>query len=360
MISARKRLALAQCCAGAAFLIVSSVASAAYNPVSSGSTRLVLAKSFTRLLSANQVRILPKGGAVRRGNALVLPASGGEFDPRLGLGTVETDASITLTTHRKLPIRRLTFKTKRSPLYAKVGGSQLKIATAAHLEYKRAGFGVSLAATGLRLTAKAASRFNKKLGLGRALEGGELLGAVKVSAQPATVHLQERGRLSLVLDPAFKDKLDKHFVSVNPIAPAELAAGPVLSFPIGLESTLATDASSGTIKLGGSVELLQLGNAQIFWREVWLQPALSHLAAETDVQPSPPRAGKQPQAPLFSLGAGASVSSDPASRAIRVSGQAASLTAATAAALNDAFAESKPVFAEGEQIGVLSFEAVGE
>jgi hypothetical protein len=338
-------------------LLAPGGATAAYDPVGSGSTTLALAKPFAKLLAEHHVKILVKGGAAKRGQSIVLPASAGEIDPVLGAGTVETKGSIVFAAgRRQVPLRNVTFKAKRAPLYAKVGGGQLKIATAARLEDRRSGFGVSFDAGGLKLTAKAATRLDKKLRLGGAVRAGQMIGSLKATAQPTTVHLLEEGRVQLALDQSFKQKLDSLFVSINPVAPAELTAGPVLSFPIGLESTLAPDVSTGTMKLGGSVELLQLGSAQLFWREVWLQPGGPVLLAESEILPSPPHPGKQPSAPVFSL-QGGTVVSDPSARTISVSGQVISLDAATAAALNGAFSGSASTFVPGEAVGSLSFLA---
>lgn len=338
-----------------------AAASSGYDPVASGSTTITLSASFAQLLARNHVSVEARGGAKRKGRRIVLPATGGEFDPVGGAGTVEGAGSIVFVAGRRtLPFRAVVFKAKRSPLYAKVGGGQLKIASAKALHSKRQGFGATFSATGLRLTAKVATRLDKKLRLGKAIAAGQEIGSIASSVSAGTVHLEPRGRLSLAVDPAFYAKLNSLFVSLNPIAPAELGAGPTLSFPVGLESTLAPDATSGTVKLGGAVELLQLGSAQVFWREVWLEPGAASLAAEADVEPSPPQAGKQPQGSLFSLPLGASVSSDPSRRTIAISGQSATLTAATAASLNAAFAPGSATFAAGETVGTLSLSAQAE
>ncbi len=357
----KQKAAVLTVAAGILGLSVPGGAAAAYDPVGSGSTKLVLAKPFAMLLAKNGVRILLKEGATGQGGAIVLPATGGKVDPVLGLGTVDhTGAIIFANGSRRLPLRDLTFKTKRAPLFAKVGGSQLKLATAAELDDGRAGFGTELSAGGLRLTSKFVSRLSKKLRLRNVFRPGQLIGRIESTVQPSTLHLREEGRVQLALDPAFKQKLDNLFVSVNPIAPAELAPGPVLSFPIGLESTLAPDASSGTLKLGGSVELLQLGSAQLFWREFWLQSEAASLLVESEALPAPPHLGKQPQAPLLGLGSGGTVVSNPANRTIELKGQAVTLTAAAAANLNDAFAGDADVFGAGETVGGVSFRAVAD
>jgi hypothetical protein len=357
----KQKAALAMVAAGMLGLSAPGGAVAAYNPVGSGSTKLVLAKPFAKLLAKNGVRIMVKEGAAKRGGAIVLPATGGKVDPGLGAGTVDNAGTVIFVHGRlRLPLRDVSFKAKRAPLYAKVGGSQLKLATASGLDDRRTGFGTTFTASGLRSTSKFVSRLAKKLRLRGVFRAGQMIGSVESVAQPSTLRLREKGRVQLAIDPAFKQKLDNLFVSVNPIAPAELAPGPVLSFPIGLESTLSPDASSGTLKLGGSAELLQLGSAQIFWREFWLQPEAGALLAESEVLPAPPHPGKQPQAPLLQLGSGGSVVSNPADRTIELSGQGVTLPAATAASLNDAFAGGSDVFVAGETVGIVSYRAVAD
>ena len=55
----------------------------------------------------------------------------------------------------------------------------------------------------------------------------------------------------------------------------------------------------------------------------------------------------------------ASVSSEPKSRTISVSGAPLTLAAQTAQTFNDAFAKGKAVFGAGEVFGAVSFAAVG-
>jgi hypothetical protein len=354
----RTKLAIVSClviCLGH----VASAQAGEYDPVASGTTTLSLSAPFFRLLAAHHVSIEARGGAERKGRKIVLSAAGGEFEPLQGTGTVESEGTIAFVAgKRKLPFRAIVFKAKRSPLYAKVGGGQLKIASGARLASKREGFGYGFTATGLKLTAKIASRLNKKLRLGKAIAAGQPLGTLTSRVTPASVHLLAKNRVSLAMDPGFVGKLNKLFVSLNPIAPAELGAGPTLSFPIGSESVLAPDGSNGLIKTGGSLELLQLGSAQLFWQEPWLEPGAATISAETDLEPSPPKAGKQPRGPLLSLGT-AQASADPSARTISASGQTATLTASTADALNSSFSDGKTTFAAGEAIGEISYLAQG-
>jgi hypothetical protein len=340
-------------------LLAPSAEAVEYDPVASGTTTLTFAPAFARLLASHHVSVQARTGAKRHGRAIAIPASGGEFEPLRGAGTVESEATIVFVAGKhKVPFRDITFKAKTSPFYAKVGGGQLKVAKAGKLSFKREGFGIGFTATGLRLSAKVATRMSKKLRLGKALAAGQQIGTMVSRVTPASVHLLPKNRISLALDAGFVAKLNKLFVSINPIAPAELGAGPTLSFPIEPESALATDGSSGLIKSGGAVELLQLGSAQIFWREIWLEPSLSTLASEVDLEPSPPKAGKQAHGPLLSL-AGGQVSAEPVARTISASGETAVLTAATADQLNSSFSDGKTTFAAGETVGTLSYTAQG-
>jgi hypothetical protein len=340
--------------------LLSGSAEGAYDPVARGATEIDFASSFLRALRGADVKLEVRDGE-RHAGRVTLQAMGGEVDPRAGKGTIENRGTIIFAAGgRKVILRSVVFKAKRVPMYAKVGGGKLKLATAGGLAWRRAGFGAAFTARGLRLSSKLATRLDKKLRLGHALFPGQLLGTVRVEAQPATVHLRQEGRLYLALAPAFAAKLNALFVSLNPVAPAELAGGPTLSFPVGAESALAPDAATGVVKLGGQVELLQLGSAQMFWREIWLEPASAALFAETDVEPVPPNPGALPQGPLLSVSADGTVSSDPKARTISIAGRSAVLTSSAAKLLNDAFADGASSFSAGEPVGAVSLAGRAE
>jgi hypothetical protein len=173
------------------------------------------------------------------------------------------------------------------------------------------------------------------------------------------VTILEAGRATFVLSSEFLAKLGALFVSVNPIFPAE-HAGPTFTFPLIIGGVLAPDASSGTLRTGGDIELLQLGGGQIFWHEFWADLGARVDSAEVNVQPSPPYAGKQGRVGVFDLAPGGSVTSDPKARTIGLSGVSLALEAQTAAILNQAFAGGTEVFKAGEVGGTLSFTAQGQ
>jgi hypothetical protein len=186
-----------------------------------------------------------------------------------------------------------------------VGGGQLKVATSSKRSSARNGFGTKYSAKALKLTAKVATRLNKKLRPKTPFTQGQILGTLTTVAQPQLVTVLEQNRASVVLDPAFAAKMDS-------------------------SSSRSTRSSPPNIPAG---------------------------------RPSPSRSssmGRSPQPErAYEIGA-YSASSDPKARTISVSGAPLTLTAATAQSFNEAFAEGKAVFAAGDALGAISFVAQGQ
>jgi len=345
-----------------ATLLLVPAAEATYDPVGSGTTKLVLDRGFVAQMKKQGVKVLAKAPARLKAGTVVLPVSGGSLDPTLAKGETEAEGSLLFTAgNRRVPLRHIEAKTKKTPLYAKVGGGQLKVASAKSLSFKREGFGSTFGAKGLALTQKVATRLNKKLRTKDFFTEGQLVGALKTSTQPQLVSILPQGQATLVPDPAFLAKLKSLFVSLNPISPAELSPGPVLRFPVAGGGQLAPDGSEGTLRTAGAIELLQLGAGQVFQREYWFDLGAKATAAEVDVEPAPAFPGKLGQVGVFGIEmARASVSSEPKSRTVSVAGAPLTLNAQTAQTFDEAFAEGKAVFGAGEALGVVSFGAVGQ
>lgn len=355
----RRQAGAATALTALALIANASQAQATYDPIGSGATKLTLDKRFVSFLGADGLKLTASAGAKRKGAVISLPVSGGNMDPTLGQGEIDQAGTITFQSERKrVPWRDLVVKTKHTPLIAKVGGSQLKLATSSKLSSKREGFGTAFTAKVLKLTAKVATRLNKKLRPKVPFTQGQLLGALTSSAQPSLVTILEQGKATVSLDSAFVDKMNADFVSINPIFPAEhLIAG--FTFPIIVGSQIAPDASAGTLRTGGAIEFLQLHAGQVFWHEPWLDLGTRSDSAEVDVEPTPTFPGKLGRVGILDLGA-ATVASEPKARTISVSGASLALTAQSAQAFNQAFAEGKEAFKAGEAVGSLSFVAVGQ
>jgi hypothetical protein len=349
------RIPITACALLCASLFLSTSVKASYDPVAAGTTKLTLDKQFSRLLAKEGVRLIAKAGARRRGQALILPAVGGKVDPEIERAEIENGGTLLFKRgRRRVVIRRIEVKTSREPLTAKVGGSQLKVARAGRTTFQREGFGAVVVARPLRLTAKVATRLGKKLRLRGVFAAGQRLGTLRSEEQPETLAVLPAGRATFVPAPEFLAKLDSLFVSLNPVAPAERAPGPVFSLPIGPEGTIAPDAIAGLTKTAGALEFLQLGSGQVFWQDLWLDLATRQVLADVDVEPSPTLPGKVGRVPVAVLGVGA-VSPDPVNRTVTLNGAPLALSPESAAYFNQAFNTTE--FAPGEPLGSLAFTA---
>jgi hypothetical protein len=344
-------------------LVSAGSASARYDPIGGGSTKLTFARPFAALLKANGVKLKATGGATFEAGVATFPVSGGKLEPVAVVGSVEHEGALVFQAGgHSLPLKSLTLKTTQahSPLTAKFGGGQLKIAATATLNSRRSGFGVSAKVTQIKLSAKAAERLDKKLGLRGVFQAGQLLGSSQTDARPETVTIKEGGRAELTLAPEFAAKLSSLFVAVNPVFPAEHLGAP---FTLRVtDGQIAPDASSGTLETAGSLELIQQDGGQAFLRELAPELGLATTRSEFQFIPSPASPGPINTGPLLGLGAG-TVVSEPKARTIGLAGAPLPLSAATAQALNETFAKPQgkaDIFVAGELFGSLSFNADAE
>ena len=308
-------------------LLAPPAARATYDPIGSGKAQILLDRGFASFLAKDGIKLGAKAGARRHGRNLALQVGGGNLDPTLGMGEIEAEGTLLFQAgNKKVPLRDIRARTKRDTLIAKVGGSQLKIATSAVRKTKRSGFGTAYTAKKLKLTAKVATRLNKKLRPKTPFYAGQPLGNLSANAQPELATILPEGRASIALDPSFTAKMDSLFVSINPIFPAE-HPGP-FTFPAIAGGSIAPDGLEGTFRTGGALEFLQLGAGQVFQNELWLDLGIRSDSAEVDVEPTPAFPGKLGRVGAYDLGA-EQISSDLATRTISVSGPL-TLTSATA------------------------------
>jgi hypothetical protein len=342
-------------------LAFAPAAAATYNPLASGQTKIAFAKGFLSLLKQNGVKLSGLEGTTLKAGTASFPVAGGKFDPTTSKGFVEHAGALLFRAgSRKVPLSSLQLKTtqRHAPFSAKLGGGQLKLASAAKLTVSREGFADKVAVSTLKLSAKVATRLDKKLRLKGAFKAGQPIGTTLTKANPLTVAVAEAGKASFVFDPATAAKLASLFVAVNPIFPAE-HPGP-FTLPI-FAGQVSPDAGLGTIETQGSLELLQIGGGQVFLREAWAELGTGAYSVELELDPTPTYPGKQGRAPVGALSlAGAAVSANPSARTVAVTNAAVTMDANLAAAFNEAFAKPlhKPAaFAAGEPLGTVSFTA---
>jgi hypothetical protein len=363
-MSAKTKSTLIALAATATLLATPAPAPATYNPLASGTTKIAFAKPFLKALSENGVKLTPSAGATLRHGTASFPVSGGKFDPTSSNGFLEHSGSLFFAAAKhRVPLSSLQLKTsqKHAPFSAKFGGGQLKVASTPKLTVSREGFADKVSVSTLALSAKVATRLNKKLGLKGVFKARQQLGSSVSVANPQTVAISESGRASFVFDPAIAAKLQSLFVAINPIFPAE-HPGP-FTLPI-FGGTISTSASEGTVQTLGAIELIQIGGGQVFLREAWIELSAGSYSPELELDPSPPYPGKQGRSPVGALSlAAAQLSADPGARTVAVANATVSLGPNLAAAFNEAFA--KPlgrgeVFHAGEALGSVGFLAVGE
>jgi hypothetical protein len=356
-----QKLLLGLLATSSALLCLAPVTQAAYDPLGTGQTKLTLDKSLLALLKANGVKLKAVAPAKLKGGVVSFPISGGKFDPTASKGFVEHEGALVFQAgNRTVPLKAPQLKTtsKHSPITAKVGGSQLKIATASSLKATRSGFGEQVAVSGLDLSSKLATRLGKKLRLRDVFEAGLPLGATATKANPLTITVLGQGVASMTLDPGFQAKLASLFVAVNPIFPAE-HPGPFTVAIFG--GTIAPNAKTGTVQTDGAIEFIQLGGGQVFWGENWFDLAGAALTSEVNLQPAPPYGGKVGRQAPTTLALTAATA-DPKARTVAVGG-ALALSSSSAQQFNEVFAKPQGksnVFVAGEAVGTLSFTAQGQ
>jgi hypothetical protein len=347
-----------------ASLAMAPIAGAAYNPIGSGQTTLRCARPFLALLHQNHVKLAATGGATLKGGVVTFPVSGGKFDPTTSNGFIEHAGALLFRAgSRKVPLTSLQLKTtqRHAPFSAKFGGGQLKVASAEKVAVTREGFGDKVAVSTLKLSAKVATRLDKKLHLKGVFDAGQPIGTAVTTANPQTVAIAQTGNASFVFDPAIAAKLQSLFVAINPVFPSE-HPGP-FTLPI-FTGTISPSGTEGTIQTLGSIELVQIGGGQVFLREGWIELGGGAFSPELELDPSPPYPGKQGRVSVGTLGlTDAAISSDPVARTITVTNATVSMGANLAAAFNEAFAKPQAkadVFAAGEPLGAISFTAQAE
>ncbi len=352
---------------------------AASDPIASGTTSLTLNKGLVKKLKKNGVKVLKVSPATLKGRTATLPVTGGSLDPTSGAGAVNHNGGIKFKRgKRSVALRNLVVDTTTSSLTGKVGKTTIKIASVSGVSLTRNGFGANVTISKLKLTGKAAKQLNNKLAppkkdtkaAKKPFKGGRVLGGVASSTQPSTVTVLPQGEATLTADATPGQAFGKFIAKgVAPsgftgIAPATHPFLTVFVFPIG-GGSIAPDGSSGTVNTAGGVQIrkedpplnptMQLTNISV---DLSAKTALTEL----NILPAPPFPGNVGRASIADIDmSGATITADPATRTIAVSGAVAKLQAVSAATLNDVFNQPPPPpppatdFVPGDSLGTFSF-----
>jgi hypothetical protein len=359
-----------------ALLAFVPTASAARDPIASGTTDLHMKKGFLRKLSNAGIAVTGLRGGQTTGNKIGLTLRGGMLDPTDVVGHVEPQGGFKLSLGRRgVPIYNLSVNTVRGSVYATIAKAHMQFATFAAPVVRREGFGANLKAPQLVLTEKATRRISNRLGLRRnkRLHAGRVISNLYVTAQPRTVNLLAQGSVLLTPNQATLDKLAAKGVKlpggIAPIPPATAPSANALAFPIS-GGFLATDGSAGTLTTVGGVQVTKQTDSlspQVKLMNVEINFGTEAATVELEILPNPPFPGGAGRASLvdLTLPSGA-VTANPGTRQITITGAEAKLQAVAASTLNSVFNQPAPAppsssnFVLGDPFGTFSLIAQAE
>ncbi|HEX6456120.1 MAG TPA: HtaA domain-containing protein [Solirubrobacterales bacterium] len=244
-----------------ALLAFAPFASAAPDPVASGSATITLNKGFTKYLKTFGIKIQKISPAKLKGQKVTLPVTGGEMDPTNGKGTVNLGGGIQFKAgKKKAKVKALVVNTAKKGLFANVAGKKMKLATVGGYSFARAGFGVSLTIKKLKLTKSAAKQLNKKTGYAKGKPkpflANKLMGSAKASEEPATVTIVPANNVEFNADNELLKKLNDVEAKVATIAPTTEQGTGKFQMPI-TGGSIAPNAAAGVVQTGGGLLLSQ-------------------------------------------------------------------------------------------------------
>jgi hypothetical protein len=398
--TARRTLLPAGILATALFALLAwaPFASAAPDPVASGSTTMTLNSGFTKYLKTFGITTSKISPTKLKGSKATFAITGGTIDPLTGLGSVTLSGGLKFKAGKKsAPVKALVLDTTKKTLSGKIGGKKVKVATVAGITSARVGFNSTVTIKKVKLTGAAASALNKKLGYAKGKPkpflGNKLIAKASGETAPGTLGVLPAGNATLALSPVALGKLKTvgpelapgvhpFEVKLAPVAPttfdpATLTAG----FPV-TGGTMAPTATAGTLQTGGGLTLTQdleaagpngKGQTTLTLGNIWVDMAAKTASVEVTIA-NP----KTPEANLGNLGrasiadinlTGATIVSDPATHSVSVSNAAAPLQAVTAEPLNQVFvtpiekatgAPATTKFAAGDPLGTFAFSVTTE
>jgi hypothetical protein len=242
-----------------ALLAFAPFASAAPDPVGSGTATVTLNKGFVKSLKNKGVTIQKIAPAKLKGNKATFSVTGGSIDPLTGQGTLNLGGGLKFKAGKKsAPVKGLVIETTKSALTGKVAGKKVKIASLKGWTYVRNGFGVNITVKQVKLTGAAASTLNKKLGTTKpkAFTGNKKLGSANAESQPATTTVLPGGNVTYTGNAATLAKLDKVEVKIATIPPTASPGAGLYQFPI-TGGTVSPAGTAGTVQSGGGLILEQ-------------------------------------------------------------------------------------------------------
>ena len=345
-------------------------ASAARDPIASGSTDLHMKRGFLRKLTNTEAQIAAVGNGTASGNKIGLKVDDGKLDPTTIQGFVESQGGFKFSRGKRgAPVTGLTVNTVKGSVYATVAKAHMQFATFVSPVAAREGFGANFKATKLALTEKAARRISNRLRLtaGRQIKGGRVISNLYTSEQPQTVTVLPGGAATLTANTATLGKFAAKGVEVpqgiTAIPPATSPTPTSFAFPIS-GGTLAPNASSGAVNTIGGMQIVKKAkpySPTVTLKNITVDFAGKKATVELELLPAPPFPGAVGRSSLVDVAVEAkNVLANPTTRTIAIKGIAATLQATAAQTLNSVFNQPAPEpppasnFVVGDPLGTFS------
>jgi hypothetical protein len=244
-----------------ALLAFAPFASAASDPLASGSTTMTLNSGFTKYLKTFGIKTSKVSPAKLKGNKATFTVTGGSLDPTTGLGEVTLGGGLKFKAGKKsATVKALVISTSKKSLTGKVGGKKVKLATVAGSSFTRKGFGVNLTIKKLKMTSAGANALNKALGFSKGnpkpFLKNKLIAKAAAETQPSTVTVLPVGNMTFSGSPILLGKLKNVEAKLETLGQTT-QAGTVFTAPI-LGGTVSPTGTAGVVQSGLGFKMVQV------------------------------------------------------------------------------------------------------
>jgi hypothetical protein len=258
-------------------LVIAPLASAATSdPISSGTTTLTINSALSKKAKKAGIKVTAVKPTKIKGTKTTFPVTGGEVEMPTGAGFVTHSGGLKITWGKKsVTLKGLTVSTTAKSLSAKIGGKTVKVASLTGTTVARLGFGASITAKKLKLTAAGAKALNSKLTpaptktkvkkngktitkivkVQPPLKANMVLGGSITEVEPETVNVLPTGSLTFNGDEGLLKKLADVETKVETISPTT-SAGVVFTSQIS-GGTISPLGTSGSVNSSGGLKLVQ-------------------------------------------------------------------------------------------------------
>lgn len=259
----------------AAMLVIAPLASAASSPIAGGTTTLTLNKSLVQKAKKAGIKITAVKPTKVKGSKGTFKVTGGEIEVTTGSGSITHSGGLKIKWGKKsVTLKSLIVSTAGKSLSAKIGGKTVKLATLSGTSTARLGFGDSVSAKKVKLTAAGAKALNKitppptktkvkkngktitkTVKTKPPFKKNMLLGSSVSEVEPETVGVLQTGSLTYNGDASLLKKLGEVGVKIETISPTTNSGTSYVSAISG--GTISPLGTTGSVNSSGGLKLVQ-------------------------------------------------------------------------------------------------------